>query len=96
MCLCYSSAFELTTEQERKKKGLTLIPEDMGTLLKILTLPSEEMLDCERKGKLPTWKRHQMEVRTLAKRVVDRRMMDYPTSIQVRICIVPFFFLRNI
>ncbi|PLW18295.1 hypothetical protein PCANC_16397 [Puccinia coronata f. sp. avenae] len=75
-------AFELTTEQERKKKGLTLIPEDMGTLLKILTLPSEEMLDCERKGKLPTWKRHQMEVRTLAKRVVDRRMMDYPTSIQ--------------
>ncbi|KAA1105934.1 hypothetical protein PGT21_024461 [Puccinia graminis f. sp. tritici] len=73
--------FEVPTEVERKKNGSPLLPEELTCLLKILLLSGEEFEDHKSKEKLPKPKLNNPDVISLAQKVIDRRMKDYPTSI---------------
>jgi SET domain-containing protein 6 len=79
------SVFEVPTEVERKTTGSPLLPEELSCLLKIFMLSGEEFEDHKAKEKLPKPKLNNPDVITLAQKVIDRRMKDYPTSIDVSI-----------
>lgn len=73
--------FEIPTELERKKQGMPLLPDDLTCILQILLLTGDEFGRHKAKEKLPKPKLHQPEVMALAQKVINRRMADYPTTI---------------
>ncbi|WAR52088.1 hypothetical protein PtB15_1B527 [Puccinia triticina] len=73
--------FEVPSELERKKNGSPLLPEEFTCVLKILVLSGEEFEEHKSKEKLPKPKLNNPDVILLAQKVIDRRMKDYPTSI---------------
>ncbi|KAI7962591.1 hypothetical protein MJO28_000685 [Puccinia striiformis f. sp. tritici] len=74
--------FEIPTELERKSNGDPLLPEELTCILQIFLLTKPDFEDHKSKEKLPKPKLNSSEVIILAQQVVERRMKEYPTSIE--------------
>ncbi|POV97501.1 hypothetical protein PSTT_15017 [Puccinia striiformis] len=76
------SVFEIPTELERKSNGDPLLPEELTCILQIFLLTKPDFEDHKSKEKLPKPKLNSSEVIILAQKVIERRMKEYPTSIE--------------
>ncbi|KAI7967288.1 hypothetical protein MJO29_000565 [Puccinia striiformis f. sp. tritici] len=74
--------FEIPTELERKSNGDPLLPEELTCILQIFLLTKPDFEDHKSKEKLPKPKLNSSEVIILAQKVIERRMKEYPTSIE--------------